>query len=107
MLAFVLQWLSMHSGILMLLSQFPLTFNKTQKRCPFHIIDYDYSCADWDAPRDVAYEDLFKLGASAAAEEFCEWVQVGIDVYILHHKYQVNHHSLPKDFSSLYCSSSS
>ena len=25
---------------------------------------------------------MFKLGASAAASEFCEWVQVGIDVYI-------------------------
>ena len=23
----------------------------------------------------------FKLGASPAASEFCEWVQVGIDVY--------------------------
>ena len=27
--------------------------------------------------------------ASAAASELCEWVQVGIDVYILHRKYQV------------------
>ena len=34
-----------------------------------------------------------KLGASAAASEFCEWVQVGIDVYIPHHKYQVKPHS--------------
>ena len=33
-------------------------------------------------------EDIFKLGASAASE-FCEWVQVGIDVYIPHKKYQV------------------
>ena len=27
--------------------------------------------------------------------EFCEWTQVGIDVYIPHHKYQLKHHSSP------------
>ena len=52
----------------------------------FHCIAYDYSCADWDGLRhhlrDVPWEDVFKLGASGAASEFCEWVQVGIDVYI-------------------------
>ena len=31
----------------------------------------------------------------AAASEFCEWVQVGIDVYIPHRKYQVKSHSSP------------
>ena len=45
--------------------------------------------------RDVPWEDVFKLGASAAASEFCEWVQVGIDVYIPHRKYQVKPHSSP------------
>ena len=30
--------------------------------------------------RDVPWEDIFKLHASAAAHEFCEWVQVRIDV---------------------------
>ena len=34
--------------------------------------------------RDVPWDDVFKLGTSAAASEFCDWVQVGIDVYILH-----------------------
>ena len=43
--------------------------------------------------RDVPWEDIFKLGASAAASEFCEWVQVGTDVYIPHRKYQVKPHS--------------
>ena len=33
------------------------------------------------------------LYTSAAASEFCEWVQVGIDVYIPHRKYQVKLHS--------------
>ena len=40
-------------------------------------------------------EDIFKLGASAAASEFCEWVQAGIDVYIPHRKYQFKPHSSP------------
>ena len=65
----------------------------------FHCIAYDCSCADWDGLhnhlRDVPWKDIFKLGASAAASEFCEWVQVGIDVYIPHRKYQVKPHSSP------------
>ena len=36
-----------------------------------------------------------KLSASAAVNEFCEWVQVGIDVYIPHCKYQVKPHLSP------------
>ena len=35
------------------------------------------------------------LCISAATSEFCEWVQVGIDVYIPHRKYQVKPHSSP------------
>ena len=65
----------------------------------FHCIAYDYSHGDLaslcDYLRDVPWEDIFKLSASAAASEFCEWVQVGIDVYIPHHKYQVKPHSSP------------
>ena len=45
--------------------------------------------------RDVPWEDIFTLGASAAASEFCEWIQVEIDVYIPHKKYQVKPHSSP------------
>ena len=66
---------------------------------PFHHIAYDYSRADWDGLcdhlRDDPWEDIFKLGASGAASEFCEWVQVGIDLYIPHRKYQVKPHSSP------------
>ena len=66
---------------------------------PFHRVAYDYSRADWDGLRDhlrnVPWEDIFKLSASAAASQFCEWVQVGIDVYIPHRKYQVKAHSSP------------
>ena len=71
----------------------------SQQDAPFHHIAYDYSCADMtslcDHLRDVPWEDIFKLGASAAASEFCEWVQVGTDVYIPHRKYQVRPHSSP------------
>ena len=58
---------------------------------------YDYSRADWDGLldhlRDVPWEDIFILSVSAAASEFCDWVQVGIDAYIPHRKYQVKPHS--------------
>ena len=69
----------------------------SQWDAPFHRITYDYSCADWDDLhdhlRDIPWEDIFKLCASAAASEFCEWVKVGIDVYIPHRKYQIKVHS--------------
>ena len=49
-----------------------------------------------DHLRDVPWEDIFKLGGSAAAaSEFYEWVRVGIDLYISHRKYQVKPHSSP------------
>ena len=66
---------------------------------PFHRIAYDYFRADRDGLRnhleDVSKEDIFKLSAFAAASEFCEWVQVGIEIYIPHRKYQVKPHSSP------------
>ena len=47
---------------------------------PFHCIAYNYSHADWDGLRDhlrdISWEDIFKLSVSAAASEFCEWVQI-------------------------------
>ena len=71
----------------------------SQQESPFHHIAYNYPPADWDGLcdplRDLPWEDIFKLSASAAASEFCEWVQVGIDVYIPHRKYQVKPHSSP------------
>ena len=68
----------------------------SQRDAPFHPIAYDYSCADWEGPcdplRDVPWEDIFKLSASAAASEFCEWVWVRIDVYIPDRKFHVKPH---------------
>ena len=55
----------------------------SQLDAPFH--HPVYSRANWDGPRghlrDVLWENIFKFSASAAAaREFCEWVQFGIDV---------------------------
>ena len=59
----------------------------SQQDSPFHRRAYDYSRADWDGLhdhlRDVSWEDIFKLGVSAAASEFCEWVHLEL-MYIYH-----------------------
>ena len=60
--------------------------SNSQQDTLFHCIVYDYRHADWDGLhdhlRDVPWDNIFKLGASAAASGFCKRVQVGIDVYI-------------------------
>ena len=75
---------------------FPLN---RQWDAPFHCIAYDYSHAEWDGLcdhlRDVPSKDVFKLSASDAASEFCEWVQVGVDVYVPHRNHHVKLHSSP------------
>ena len=75
---------------------FPIS---SKQDASFHCMAYDHSRADWDGLcdylRDVPCQDIFKLSASAAASEFCEMIQVGIDAYILHRKYQVKPHSSP------------
>ena len=49
--------------------------SNNQRDTLFHCRAYDYSHADWDGLcdhlRDVPWEDILKLGASAASE-FCE-----------------------------------
>ena len=74
-----------------------IDFPSNSKRdAPFNHIVYDCSHVDWDGLcdylRDVPWTDIFKLDASAAASEFWQWVQVGIDVHILHREYQVKRH---------------
>ena len=48
--------------------------SNSQWDAPFHRIAYEYSHADWnslcDLLRDVPWEDIFKLCASAAASKF-------------------------------------
>ena len=57
---------------------------------------HDEAC-DWDGLcdhlGDVAWKDIFKINVSAAASGFSKSIQVGIDVYIPHCKYQVKPHS--------------
>ena len=83
-------------GVVSVSIDFP---SNSQWDAPFHCIAYNYSRADWDGLcdhlRDVSWEDIFKLNVSAAAKEFCEWVQVVIYVYIPHRKYQVKPYSSP------------
>ena len=84
----------------MLLSKFSLTFCQNKNGISsFFCIACDYSHADWDILcnhlRDIPWENIFKFSGSAALSEFYEWVQVGIDVYIPHRKYQVKPHSTP------------
>ena len=71
--------------------------SNSQQDAPFHHVAYDYSLADWDGLcdhlRDVPWEVIFKLSASAASK-FCGWVQVGIDIFDPHRKYQVKPHYL-------------
>ena len=82
--------------VVLVSTDFPLNL---QQDALFHCIAYGHCRADWDDLcdhlRDVLWEDIFKLGDSAAANNFFEWVQVGIDVCIPHRKYQVNLHSSP------------
>ena len=55
-----------------------------------------YSCADQnglqDRFRNAPWEDIFRFSPSTTASEFCDWVQVGIDVNNPQHKYQVKRH---------------
>ena len=85
--------------------------SNSQQDAQFHHIAYYYSCADWDCLcdhlRDVPWEDIFKLSASAAPSKFREWVQVGIDVYIPHRKYQAKSQNISMVFSCLYSCHSS
>ena len=73
--------------------------SNSQWDASFDRITYDYSRVDWDGfcdhLKDVPWEDIFKLGDSAVASEFCEGVHVGIDVYIPYCKCQVKPHSSP------------
>ena len=50
--------------------------SNSQRDTPFHCITYDCPFADWnglcDHLREVPWEDIFKLGASAATSKFCE-----------------------------------
>ena len=63
-------------------------FLSISKGMTFSFTAYDCSWADWYHLsyhlRDVQWEDIFfKLGASATAIQFCKWVHVGTDAYLI------------------------
>ena len=74
--------------------------NKLKTGCPVSLCGlWLFLCWLWwfcDHLRDVPWEYIFKLSVSTAASEFCEWAQVGIDLYIPHYKYQIKPHSSPR-----------
>ena len=97
-LVFVLQWLSLHWKII---SCCCLSLHRTSIKfitgCP--VSSHSLWLFLWEALRnhlrDALWKDILKLSPSAAPSQFCEWVHVGIDVYIPHYKYQVIPHSSP------------
>ena len=102
----LLRWLTFLPGpltaILTVLLFFSVSFDfsiNSKWDALFHGIASDYTRANWDGLhdhlRDTPWEYIFKLSACTAASEFYEWPQVGIDVYIAYHKYQVKPHSSP------------
>ena len=89
MLVFVLQWLSHHWEILiMLLSQFPLTFHQIYNRIPHFI--------GWLMTILVLIGMVFMIiWEMLHGRIYLNSVIVGIDVYISHQKYHVKPHSSP------------
>ena len=97
-LVFALQCLSIRKSWSCCCLSF-IDFPSNSKRIPhLNCIAYAYSFVNWDGFcdyfRDAQREDIFKLGAAATASEFWDWVQLGVDVYIPHCKYQVKPHYL-------------
>ena len=72
---------------------------KSTNEHPYHCTVYSYSKADWDGLRDhlryVPWIDIFKHDATYAPKEIAEWVEIGIDCYIPHRKFQFKPHSSP------------
>ena len=89
----------LHQEILIkFLSQFTVSKRDSQ----FYRIAYDSFFGDWNGLHDHLRNVpcFFKLSSSGGSSEFFKWVQVGMDVYIPHRKYQVKPHSNSMVFSS-------
>ena len=83
----------------MLLSQLPLTFLHIHKGCP--LSSHSFWLFSWWLGQSLWSSETSSMGGHlwtqyfCSAHEFCEWVQVGIDVYIPHWMYQVKPHWSP------------
>ena len=77
--------------LIMFLSQLSLILPHTHKEMPRFIAKTILMLIDslCDHLRDVPWQNIFKLNASAAASELCKWFQVEIGPYIPHCMYQV------------------
>ena len=62
---------------------------KSKNEHHYHHSVCSYSKTDWDLP----WLDIFKHDATYAAMEITEWVEIGIDCYIPHRKFQLKPHS--------------
>ena len=101
--------MTLHWDILiMLLSQFPLTFHRVHNGMPCFIA-FLLDILVLIGTVIVIIWEMFHGRISLNSVlllllvKFFEWVQVGIDLYIPHWKYQVNSHSSPLVFSYLSC----
>ena len=93
-LVFVLQWLSLHWEILIMWLS-PCYFHWLSIRCPVSLLSlWLFLCwlgwYLWSFVIICSTGNICKLSVTAAANEFCEWVRVGIDVYIPYWKCQLN-----------------
>ena len=72
---------------------------KSTNEHPYHRTVYTYSKPDSHGLRDhlrgVPWLDIFKHDATYVAKEITEWVEIGIDGYIPHRKFQLNPHTSP------------
>ena len=73
--------------------------DKSNKEHPYHRTVFSYSNADWDGLRDylrdVPWIDIFRHNANYAAKEITDWIDIGIDCFIPHRKFQLKPHSSP------------
>ena len=64
---------------------------------PYHRTVYSYNKAEWGRLRDhlrgASWLDIFKHGATYAAKQTTERVEIGIDCYIPQRKFQLKLHS--------------
>ena len=65
---------------------------------PYYCNVYSFNNAGWDGfrdYRDVPWLDIFGHNVNQAGKKISDWIQIGIDCFIPHRKYQMKPDSLP------------
>ena len=66
---------------------------KSTNEHPYHHNVYSFNKADWDCFRDylqdVPWLGIFRHNVNKAGKEISDWIQIGIDCFIPHRKYQL------------------